>query len=153
MLEARQHLSGLLCEREARRRRSDDTARAVQKLHPELVLELADRLRKRRLRDVEPFGRMPEMQLLADGEEVPEMPELDRRRTRPSLDVARVQSALISLPVRHRGRSRLRPVRALPGTSTIPRSPPTRPICVKAAPIWSECQSKRSTSGLCTFRQ
>ena len=47
-----------------------------QQGHAELRLELADRPAERRLRDVEPLGGAPEMQLLGDREEVPEVSKL-----------------------------------------------------------------------------
>jgi hypothetical protein len=37
---------------------------------------LPDRPRQRRLRDPEPLRRPPEMQLLGDGDEVPQLPRL-----------------------------------------------------------------------------
>src|SRR5215218_5261422 len=49
--------------------------RAIEQPHAELGLELAHLLADRRLRHVEALGRPPEVELLGDGDEVPEMAE------------------------------------------------------------------------------
>jgi len=48
------------------RGRPHGAARPREDLDPELALELADRLRERRLRDVEALGGTAEMKLLVD---------------------------------------------------------------------------------------
>jgi hypothetical protein len=54
----------------------DGAAGAFQQRHPEPPFELPDRPRQRRLRDPEPLRGPPEMQLLRDGDEVPQLPRL-----------------------------------------------------------------------------
>ncbi|MDX6490192.1 MAG: hypothetical protein QOD43_437, partial [Gaiellaceae bacterium] len=78
-IEAGEHRPCLLGECASCVRQRDDAARSPQERHPELVLELPDRLGKRRLGDVKPLGGSAEVQLLADGDEVAKMPKLDRR--------------------------------------------------------------------------
>jgi hypothetical protein len=51
---------------------------ASAKTSPAAVGVTTDRLGKGRLRDVHPSGRSAEVQLLDDGEEVTQMPKLDR---------------------------------------------------------------------------
>jgi hypothetical protein len=80
VIERVEHASRLLCERHARGGRRDDATRAIEKLDAELLLELADGLRERRLCDVKPFRRMAEVELLTDGEEVPQVSQVDRGR-------------------------------------------------------------------------
>jgi hypothetical protein len=58
--------------------RHDSAARPQQQVHAELLLELGDRLRERRLRHVEPLGGATEVLLLHHREEVAQMPQLDR---------------------------------------------------------------------------
>jgi hypothetical protein len=79
-VEAGEHRAGVLREGPSRLGRRDDAARPPEQLDAELLLEPANRLRQRRLRDVQPLGRPPEVQLLEDGEEVAEMAQLDRGR-------------------------------------------------------------------------
>jgi hypothetical protein len=49
----------------------------VEELAAELRLEAPDLRGERGLGDVEPLGAAAEVQLLGDGQEVPEMPELE----------------------------------------------------------------------------
>ena len=63
--------------------RHHDPARPVEQLDAEIVLELPDRLRQRRLRNVQALGGAAEMELLADRHEVAQVPELDPFRDRP----------------------------------------------------------------------
>ena len=65
---AQQHRSGL--------GQRDGAAGAFQQRHPEPPFELPDRPRQRRLRDPEPLRGPPEVQLLGDGDEVPQLPRL-----------------------------------------------------------------------------
>jgi hypothetical protein len=60
----------------------DPSARAQEQWRAELVLELADLVAQRRLRDVQARGRAAEVELLGDGEEVAQQArlEVDRRR-------------------------------------------------------------------------
>jgi hypothetical protein len=58
----------------------DRPARPREELDAEFTLELADRLRQGRLRDVQALGRMAEMNLFVDGEEVPELAKVDSRK-------------------------------------------------------------------------
>ena len=62
----------------AGRRQRDAPARAVDEALAELVLELAKALADARLRDPERFGGAPEVQLPREGEEDPDLPQLDR---------------------------------------------------------------------------
>ena len=77
-LHVREHLARLLREDAPRLGELHHAARPLEELHAELGLELANRLRQRRLRDVELPGRTAEMELLAHREEVAQVPELDR---------------------------------------------------------------------------
>jgi hypothetical protein len=52
-------------------------ARALEELDAKVVFELANRLRQRRLCHMQGFGRAPEMQFLEDGEEIPQVANLD----------------------------------------------------------------------------
>jgi hypothetical protein len=54
-------------------RQLDVTAVSTQQADAELVLEAGDRLRQRRLGDVETLGCSPEMELLGDGDEVADL--------------------------------------------------------------------------------
>jgi len=74
----------------------DDTARAPEQGNAELVLQLADRLGERRLRDMEPLRGSAEVELLADCEEVTQVPQLDRRLRR-SLPRPPARSGFIAL--------------------------------------------------------
>jgi hypothetical protein len=49
----------------------------VEELAAELCLERPDLGREGRLGDVQPLGGAAEVQLLGDGQEVPEMPKLE----------------------------------------------------------------------------
>jgi hypothetical protein len=51
-------------------------ARALEEPHAELALERLDLQAERRLRHMQPLGRPPEMQLLGNGDEIPEMAQL-----------------------------------------------------------------------------
>lgn len=53
---------------------------ADEEVEPKLALELADLPAQRRLGDVEPLGSAAEVQLVGNGNEVAEMPELHTRR-------------------------------------------------------------------------
>src|SRR5919206_2099085 len=77
-LHVGEHLAGLLREDAPRLGELHHAARPLEELHAELGLELANRLRQGRLRDVELPGRPPEVELLAHREEVAQVPELDR---------------------------------------------------------------------------
>ena len=59
----------------------DGAAGAVQQRHAEPPFELPDRPRQRRLRDPEPLRGPPEVQLLGDGDEVPQLPRLHATTT------------------------------------------------------------------------
>jgi hypothetical protein len=75
-LRLRQDLAGVSEERTARGRQLDAALRPVEEHDSELLLELADLLAQRRLRDPHPRGRAAEVQLLRDGDEVAEVAEL-----------------------------------------------------------------------------
>jgi hypothetical protein len=60
-------------------------ARPQQQVHTQLLFELGDRLRERRLRHVEPLGGTPEVLLLHDREEVAQVSQLDRAGHGPNL--------------------------------------------------------------------
>jgi len=49
----------------------------VEELDPEFALELPDLLAERRLRDLEALGGAAEMELLRDGDEVAQPPEVE----------------------------------------------------------------------------
>jgi hypothetical protein len=66
-LEAREDLAGLVCEHLPRVSRRHDTTRPLEQLDAELLLKSSDRLGEGRLRDVQAFGRVPEVELLVDG--------------------------------------------------------------------------------------
>ena len=66
----------LLEHRGAGLRQLDAAVGPLQEPDPELGLELADLLAHRGLRDVQALGRAAEVQLLGDGDEVAEVPEL-----------------------------------------------------------------------------
>ncbi len=74
----------------------DDTARPSKQRDAELVLELPDRLGEWRLRDVEPLSGPAEVELLADCEEVAQVPQLDRGLRR-SVPWPRTRSGFIAL--------------------------------------------------------
>ena len=76
-LELRQHLARKLCEDRTRRRHRDNSARPLEETDAELRLELSDRLRERRLGDVQAFRRSAKVQLIAHREEVAEVANLD----------------------------------------------------------------------------
>ena len=67
---AQQHRSGL--------GQGDGAAGAFQQRHSEPPFELPDRPRQRRLGDPDPLRGAPEVQLLGDGHEVPQLPRLHR---------------------------------------------------------------------------
>jgi hypothetical protein len=73
-------------------RQLDAALRPIEQGDAELLLELADLLAQRRLRDSHPRGGAAEVQLLRDGEEVAQVPELhrgvDTRAARGSGDVS-----------------------------------------------------------------
>jgi hypothetical protein len=55
------------------------------------VLEHTDRMRERRLREVEPLRRPTEMQLLTDGKEVAEVTKIDRGRNKRDKSLAAIR--------------------------------------------------------------
>src|SRR5262249_13882443 len=75
-LRLREHLAHLVGEGLARRRDLDASLRAMEECEPQLLLELADLLAERWLRDAEPARGAPEVQLLRHGEEVAQVTEL-----------------------------------------------------------------------------
>lgn len=75
--EGGEDLERLLQKHAAGVGRCHDPARAMEKLHAEVVFELTDRLRKRRLGDVQALGGLAEMKLLADRDEIPQVTKLD----------------------------------------------------------------------------
>jgi hypothetical protein len=77
-LHVGQHPPCLLGEDAPRVGQLHDAARPLEELDPERRLELSNRLREGRLRDVELLGRSPEVQLVAHRQEVAQVPELDR---------------------------------------------------------------------------
>ena len=64
----------------------DGAAGAFQQRRPEPPFELADRPRQRGLRDPEPLRGPPEVQLLGDGDEVPQLPRLHAATVRRHQD-------------------------------------------------------------------
>jgi hypothetical protein len=56
-------------------RQLDPMLRANEKIDPQLFLEVANLLGKRRLGGVQPRGRVPEVELVGDGDEVSEVPK------------------------------------------------------------------------------
>jgi hypothetical protein len=87
-LESGEHLAGLVGEDAAGVSQRNGAARPIEKANTQFVLELEDRMRERRLRELEPLRRPPEMQLLADSKEVAEMTEIDRGRNRRDKSLA-----------------------------------------------------------------
>ena len=81
-VEAGENLARLAGQDASRLGRAHHPAGPFEQLHAELQLELADRLRQRRLRDAKARGRATEVQLLEDREEVAQVPELDCDRRR-----------------------------------------------------------------------
>ena len=73
-----QHVPRLLEQGGARDGELDAARAAVEELDPELLLESAHLLAYGGLRDVQPIGGAAEVQFLGDGDEVPQMPELNR---------------------------------------------------------------------------
>src|SRR5581483_6714478 len=70
-----QDATRLVEKRGSRRRQGHGVGRAVKEAHPELLLELAHLLADGRLGDVQPLRSAAEMQLLRDGDEVPQVSE------------------------------------------------------------------------------
>ena len=68
-----QHAAGLLEQRSARGRQRDRALRALEQLHAELALEVADLLADGGLGDVQPLGGAAKVQFLRDGDEVSEV--------------------------------------------------------------------------------
>ena len=60
----------------------------MEQLDAELPLEVGDRLRQRRLRDVQVLGRPAEAVVIHDGEEILELPRV-HARPHPRLKVTR----------------------------------------------------------------
>src|SRR2546421_340410 len=79
-LEARDDLPRLLREDQSCRGRRDGTTRSLEEPDAECRLQLLDRLRERRLGDVQALRRPAEVQLLAHREEVAEVANLDGRQ-------------------------------------------------------------------------
>src|ERR1700730_16357647 len=71
-----QHLSSIGQELAAGRRQFDVSAVANEELGPKLTFEVADLLRERRSSKVKPLCGATEMQLLGNGDEVGQLPEL-----------------------------------------------------------------------------
>jgi hypothetical protein len=63
----------------------DPSARAQEQRRAERVLELADLVAQRRLRDVQPRGGAAEVEFLGDGQEVAEQARLEVDRPRLSV--------------------------------------------------------------------
>jgi hypothetical protein len=84
-LETGQQLAALVGEDQAGISQRNGAACSIEKTNTQLALELADRMGERRLRELEPLRRPTEMQLLADGKEIPEMTEVDNSRRHGSL--------------------------------------------------------------------
>src|SRR5205807_6449489 len=80
----------------ARLCRGHDPARPGEELDAELLLELPDRLRERRLRHVQPFRSTAEVELVEDREEVAEVAQLDGDSGAQELSVAHARFALIA---------------------------------------------------------
>ena len=74
-----EHAAGLRQQRPSRIGEQDAALRAVEQLHAELGLELADLLADGGLRDVQALRRAPEVQLLGDSDEVPQVAEFHGR--------------------------------------------------------------------------
>ena len=76
LVSMRQQLPGL--GKQCRTRRGEDNrpAVALEELHPEVSLQGLDLLGKRRTRDVKPLCGTAEVQLLGDGDEVAQLPQL-----------------------------------------------------------------------------
>jgi hypothetical protein len=64
-------------QRVARKRQSDAAARTFQQLHTQPSLQLLDRLRQRRLGDLQALGSTPEVQFFCDSHKVPQLPCLE----------------------------------------------------------------------------
>ena len=92
-LGLREYLPHLVGERLPRGRDLDAPLRAMEERESQLLLELADLLAERRLRDAEAAGGAPEVQLLRHGEEVAQVAELHAARIHtPHVSVAPRQS-------------------------------------------------------------
>jgi hypothetical protein len=65
-----------LQQRHAGLRQRDAPGRAIEQPHAELPLEPGDRRAERLLRDVQSLRRAREVQLLGDGDEVPQLAQL-----------------------------------------------------------------------------
>jgi hypothetical protein len=85
-------LPRLLGQDVCRQGRPHGAARPGEELDPELALELADRLRERRLRDVEALGGTAEVKLLVDRKEIPQLPNVNSRKRCGHLLAAMVQT-------------------------------------------------------------
>jgi hypothetical protein len=71
-----QHLPRRGDQLAARRAEDDTPADPVEQWDPELPLEVGDRLRQRRLGDVQVLGRPAEAVVIHDGQEVLELPRV-----------------------------------------------------------------------------
>jgi hypothetical protein len=88
-VEGRQHVPGFEREGGPRLGQRDHPARTLEQRDAELLLEPADGLRQRGLRQMQARCSAPEMQLLADGDEVPEVSKLHRPRARSVVALSR----------------------------------------------------------------
>src|SRR6185312_2860820 len=75
-LREQEHAPGLLEHRGSGIGQGDLARGPVQQVDAELLLELANLLADRGLGDVEALGGTAEMQLLGDGDEIPQVPKL-----------------------------------------------------------------------------
>ena len=82
-----EHAPRVRQERLPDRRQRDAPARAVEELRADLVLEGADLLAQRRLRDEDARGGAAEVELVGDGDKVAKVSEFHRRRDRSRLSV------------------------------------------------------------------
>src|SRR5256885_12586625 len=78
-IDRRQHVADLVGKGAPGLRECDSAARPREELDTQCLLELLDRERERGPCHVEPFCGTPEVQLLADHEEIAELTELERR--------------------------------------------------------------------------
>ena len=76
LLHRQEHRPGVGEQAHAGRGERHAPARALEQRHAERLLELADPLRERRSRDVQPRGGPAEVQFLGNGHEVPQPPKI-----------------------------------------------------------------------------
>ncbi len=84
-VKGREDVTRFLREDPARLCLGHHATRTPEEGDTEFAFQLPDRLGEGRLRDVEPFSGPSEVQLLADCEEVAQMPKLDRGLRQRSL--------------------------------------------------------------------